>query len=631
MKQVFVLLILIIAFAGIHCNSERGFVPLFNGQNLSGWFSKEGDINSWQAKDGILSCVAKGGGWLTYNKEFEDFILRLDWRIPRDGNSGVGLRYPVVSHVSADGMEIQILDDDAEKHRNIKPAQHTGSIYYQVPAKQGVAKPAGEWNSYEIICQGPRVIVRLNGIEVVNTNMDEHTVGEGGLKPLSKRPRRGHIGVQSHETGVDYRNIRIKELKKTAPVLTASVASVELSPPKEIKYALGGYGARMSKPAEGIHDPIFAKALVLNDGHKKFALVTLDVLALPPNVKLAVVKRIDELGWTFDNIMFLPSHSHTSLDMTALNDRNKLNIPQIGIFQPQLLEFVVQKLVEVILSADHNLQPVKIGTGSMELAGLNRNRRGDEAVDRMLTVLRIDRLDGSPLATLVNWTAHPTIMDETDMLLSAGWPGFMQREVEQQFDGKLICMYANGAQGDQSVVATGKGNHYERAAQYGRSIAEKVVALYQTISPVENPEFDYNNTITWLPEREAHPLFKQTGGSEYGITDEAMQVILTMLCPEKTAMQALKIGNAMIVGAPGELTAELGLQLKAFLKQNGIHYPIIGGLANEWISYILSAGQYNEGGYEASVSFYGRKLGSTVVNGMKMVATPLFAVASSRM
>jgi len=197
------------------CSSQQdsNFIPLFNGKDLTGWFAMGGNIESWIAEDGMLSCIAEGGGWLTTEKEYADFILRLDWRLPPDGNSGGGLRYPKDSHVSQAGMEIQILDDDAEIHKDIKPAQHTGSIYYQVAAKQGAAKPIGEWNHYEITCDGPMVIVNLNGIEVVRVNMDEHTVGEGGLTPLSERPRKGHIGVQSHGTRVDFRNIKIKELK----------------------------------------------------------------------------------------------------------------------------------------------------------------------------------------------------------------------------------------------------------------------------------------------------------------------------------------------------------------------------------------------------------------------------------
>ena len=217
MKKTKPLAFTFIVIVAVSCsfkkNGDSDFAPLSNGKDLTGLFAMKGDINSWQAENGMISCIAKGGGWLTTEKEYSDFILRLDWRLPEDGNSGVGLRYPKDSHVSSTGMEIQILDDGAEIHQDIKPAQYTGSIYYQVAAKQGAAKPIGEWNHYEITCDGPMVIVNLNGIEVVRANLDEYTVGEGELTPLSKRPRKGHIGIQSHGSRVDFRNIEIKEIK----------------------------------------------------------------------------------------------------------------------------------------------------------------------------------------------------------------------------------------------------------------------------------------------------------------------------------------------------------------------------------------------------------------------------------
>ena len=200
-----------------------------------------------------------------------------------------------------------------------------------------------------------------------------------------------------------------------ASAIEANVAVVKLTPPLEMGYTLGGYGARMSKPAEGIHDDIWAKALVLSDGRKKYAIVTLDVLGLPPNVKPQVIENLNQEGWTEENILLLPSHSHTSLEMFALNDKNIFNLAPIGIFQPELLDFVVQSLADLIKSADQNLQPVKIGSQSKQIEGLNRNRRGEPFVDKTLTVTRIDHIDGQAMAVLVNWTGHPTNMDEHDM------------------------------------------------------------------------------------------------------------------------------------------------------------------------------------------------------------------------
>jgi hypothetical protein len=91
-------------------------------------------------------------------------------------------------------------------------AQYNGGIYYQSPPKAKAAKAPGEWNRYVIRCQGPRVVVHLNGVEIQNISVEEFTQGRGGHKPLAERPRKGFIGLQSHGNQVDFRNIEIKEL-----------------------------------------------------------------------------------------------------------------------------------------------------------------------------------------------------------------------------------------------------------------------------------------------------------------------------------------------------------------------------------------------------------------------------------
>jgi len=408
-----------------------------------------------------------------------------------------------------------------------------------------------------------------------------------------------------------------------ASTIEANVAVIKLTPSLELGYTLGGYGARMSKPAEGIHDDIWAKALVLNDGGKKYAIVTLDILGLPPNVKPQVIEKLNQEGWTEENILFLPSHSHTSLEMFALNDKNIFNLAPIGIFQAELLDFVVQSLADLIKSADQNLKPVKIGSLSKQMEGLNRNRRGESFVDNTLTVTRIDHLNGQAMAVLVNWTGHPTIMDEYDMLVSGGWPGYLQRELEGVVGQGVVAMYYNGAQADQSVIAAGAGSHYEKAERYGRTMAVHVLNIYSNIKPAKDIRFAYNYKILPLPEREAHPDFMETGGTEYGLDEKLINILLEQVFPEQTSIGACRLGDLLIVGAPGELIAELGLNIKDNLKIRGIKYPVIGGLANEWISYILSEEEYYKGGYESSVSFYGKDLGDVIVRGMMDTAIPL--------
>lgn len=405
--------------------------------------------------------------------------------------------------------------------------------------------------------------------------------------------------------------------------LKGNAKEMILTPPLEMKYTLGGYGARMSNPAEAVHDDIKAKALVLDDGTKKYVIVTMDILGFPPNVRPMIVRKLEDSGWTEDNILLLPSHAHTSLEMFAINDKNIFDMPAIGIFQPELLEFVVDKLATLIKDTDGDLQQVKVGTGQVVLEGLNRNRRGDEAVDKELTVTRVDFIDGQPLVVLVNWTGHPTIMDENDMWVSGGWPGYLQRELEDWIGGDVIAMYYNGAEGDQSVIARGGGSHYEKAENYGRKMAKHTLEVYEKISPSEKNYFDYAHNKIELPIRTAHPTFMQTGGEEYQLDEQKIQLLLEQVFPSGTVISSLRVGDLLIVGAPGELIAELALDIKSELKKSGVPYPVIGGLANEWISYILTEDEYHEGGYETSASFYGPTLGEVIRVEMINTATNL--------
>lgn len=183
--------------------TEEGFVPLFNGKNLDGWM---GSTKGYMAEDGLLICKAKGGGLLLTEKEYADFAFRFEFKLEPGGNNGVAIRTPPKGNPAYVGMEIQILDNHAEKYKNLKPYQFHGSIYFHVPAKRGHLKPAGQWNCQEIRCEGTRVKVTLNGAVIVDADL--LTVKD---EPIIK-PAKGHIGFMGHGSRVEFRNIRIKEL-----------------------------------------------------------------------------------------------------------------------------------------------------------------------------------------------------------------------------------------------------------------------------------------------------------------------------------------------------------------------------------------------------------------------------------
>jgi hypothetical protein len=133
---------------------------------------------------------------------------------------------------------------------------------------------------------------------------------------------------------------------------------------------------------------------------------------------------------------------------------------------------------------------------------------------------------------------------------------------------------------------------------------------------VPNAAFGFWREEIELPKRQWHPNFRETGGKEYGMTEDLLREMLPKLFPTRTASVSLRLGDLVIVGIPGELAAKLGLEVKRRTGEiTGAKHPIIGGLADEWISYILPIEQYNLGKYEASMSFYGPTLADVIVKG----------------
>ncbi|MEX2263314.1 MAG: DUF1080 domain-containing protein [Bryobacteraceae bacterium] len=192
---------------------ESGFVPLFDGKTLNGWQMVAKKGAGYFAANGLLVCPPDGGGNLFTEREYANFIFRFEFRLEEGSNNGVGIRSPLAGDAAYSGMEIQILDDGAPRYKGrLKPTQYHGSIYDLFPARQGYLNPTGEWNSEEIVADGRKIQVRLNGTTIVDANLDSVT----GPAVLQKHPgltrARGHIGFLGHGTRLEFRNIRIKEL-----------------------------------------------------------------------------------------------------------------------------------------------------------------------------------------------------------------------------------------------------------------------------------------------------------------------------------------------------------------------------------------------------------------------------------
>ena len=192
---------------------DPGFVTLFDGKSLAGWLAAP---KGYAVEDGNLVCVAGGKGNLLTEKEYTDFSMKFEFKLTAGANNGLGVRCPkqLEGNLHMDGIELQILDDTAEKHKTLKPYQYHGSVYGIVAAKQGSLKPLGEWNQQLVTVKGRRITVVVNGTTIVDADLDEAEKSgtlDGQPHPGLKRPS-GHVGFLGHGDRVDFRRLQIKDL-----------------------------------------------------------------------------------------------------------------------------------------------------------------------------------------------------------------------------------------------------------------------------------------------------------------------------------------------------------------------------------------------------------------------------------
>jgi len=192
---------------------KQGFVSLFDGNNLDQWV---GNKTGYLVEEGMIASHPENEGGNIYTKdEFANFIYRFEFQLTPSANNGLGIRAPLEGDAAYVGMELQILDNEADMYKSLNPYQYHGSVYGVIPSKRGYLKPIGEWNQQEVIANGSKIKVTLNGQVILEGDIKE--ASKNGTVDHNQHPgllnKTGHIGFLGHGDVVRFRNIRIKKLK----------------------------------------------------------------------------------------------------------------------------------------------------------------------------------------------------------------------------------------------------------------------------------------------------------------------------------------------------------------------------------------------------------------------------------
>ena len=398
--------------------------------------------------------------------------------------------------------------------------------------------------------------------------------------------------------------------------LTAGVARANITPP----VGSNTWG----KPAEGIAGELFAKALVLSDGLTKAVLVTMDLIHMRGKVLTETRRRIEEMtGIPGRSVMLAASHTHCTPDTSQYRPgRDSVRIPD-----PAYLDQLALKIAGAVAEADSRLVEVKIGVGEGH-APFNINRwvptpdgpRGarwapnpDGPIDETLSVLRIDRTDGTPLAAVVNYAAHASVMS-WGKYFCADYPGFLQEALEKVYDGEMTAMFVNGASGDLKIKLLEKAEDgsdkfayggVEDARRWGRTIAGVALSVLEQIETSEqNLQIGVSSSKVALPICPLPSADEVAGqleaGRAAGENTEWEEWVLPLLrdgtAPTTVVgeVQLLRLGDEIaLVAVPGELYVEIGLRMKRELP---FKHLFIAGYANHYLGYLPSASSCRQDG-----------------------------------
>jgi len=379
--------------------------------------------------------------------------------------------------------------------------------------------------------------------------------------------------------------------------IKAGFARVDITPP--VGVWLSGYASR-NKPSEGISDELYAKALVLDDGQNKIAIVSADLLWVPletTNKVRGIVKK--KIGIPESNVIVCATHTHFGPKIDKIR-KDWPDTPASKV-DKSYVQKLTKRIAESILTAAKNTKPVKLGVVKGDISEIVYNRRTKKPdgkvamtfrlppanpnlvfgpIDPQVAILRVEDTSGALVGTIVNYACHP-VCGATDnqefYSISADYPGYTARVVEQMEGG--ICLFALGTAGNMNPVRIEGENHRSRI---GKALGGEVLRRLQFVSTSDDI------TLKALKKQVVLPLKKDLRPER--ITDaNNPEEFLT------TEIQVLRIGDIYILGLPGEVLVEVGLEIK---KRAGIENLFIISLSNDACGYVCHSQAYEEGGYE---------------------------------
>lgn len=412
--------------------------------------------------------------------------------------------------------------------------------------------------------------------------------------------------------------------------MKAGISKVDITPPVGVD--LSGFVGRV-QPSVGIHDDLYATALVLDDGDKKVAIVTCHLVGLAKDSVKAIRQLIfQRTGIPEENVMVCCTHTHSGPATWRLRYCGQVDEPWMSVF--------CRQVAGAVMMAERNLTEARIGFGQGTVRiGINRRIKREPqeysppespepGVDSSLSVLKVKDSDGRLIAAVLNYACHPVVMAEGNRLISADFPGAAVRFVEQALPEKPVVLYANGACGDINPYV--RGGTFEDVNRLGAILGAEAIKVLNLTKTVSDLTLDVASKEVTLPlevqtrqevedKLDSHRRKFSEGGYDYSRgsdkdylnrriykameqwATETLNLIDKGSPPRSLSseVQAIRIGELCVVGLPGEIFSQIGLSIK----RRSPMRSVVFGYANDVTGYVPTQKAFEEGGYEVEEAY----------------------------
>ncbi len=400
--------------------------------------------------------------------------------------------------------------------------------------------------------------------------------------------------------GSDYQQatlsrLQTKEISASEPaILHAGIAEVDITPPAG--HPLAGYGSRSPKSYTEIHSRCYARALTLASGEHQVTILTADILTIHPAMAEAVLAKA---GLKHEQVYFTASHTHAGPG--GYIDRF-IEESVLGKYDDGYFEDLTTKLAEVIKQSRQNLVEVEMGLLKANAAGQLKNRidTNRPTYDKLsaLVFREVKGMFGvslKPLAVLLSFGAHPTIIGRHQYVLSSGYPGVLTEELKRHTGAKMV-LFAAGTVGDAKPAIREPAERLQRSAKYGKALANILIEQWDQIS------YEQKTAMSNVRLALDLPTLRITAGPKWRINP----LCTSWLAEKKSHLHIIRIGKVVLAGFPGDYSGELGRALDNWTSARGLEL-VPTSFNGDWKGYlVLRDSFFKYSGYETrDMNFYG--------------------------